>query len=298
MRTGALLLLIAIALPLQASANPTLGFVEHFTSTISTWNGGATYSNPGTGGALGAGDGYLRLARTGAFGGQLATRSDGLEYHGDWIAANINKIDLCLNDVGANQNLEVHVVVGNAANFWICKTGFSPPENSWALFSVNLNDSTNFQQIIGAGESFASALRNADRLHIRHDIAPYQQAADDILGEFGIDEIVLGNSTIGVGPLPAGGPRPIELSAPYPNPSRGAVVCAFETFDAGAVRVAIVDAAGRLVRTEMLAGSAPGRRTWMWDGMDSSGRLAPAGVYRVRVTGASGGTSRPFVRLD
>jgi len=299
MRTGALLFLIAIALPIPATAAPTLGFVEPFTSTITTWGGNATYTNPGFGGVGGAADGYLRVARTGTIGFQLATRSDGLEYHGDWIAANINKIDLWLNDVGANQNLEIHVVVGNAANFWLCKTGFAPPENSWAQFSVNLNDSTNFQRIIGGpGDSFGSALRNSDRLHIRHDTAPFEQSADNMLGEFGIDEISLTNSTIGVAPLPAGGPRPIELSAPYPNPSRGAVVCAFETFDAGAVRVAVVDAAGRLVRTESLAGSAPGRRTWMWDGFDSSGRLAPAGVYRVRVTGASGGTSRPFVRVN
>ena len=298
MRNGVLLFLIAIAIPVGASSAPVLGFVEPFTSTTSTWGGQATYTNPGTGGVGGAADGYLRLARTGAFGAPLATRSDGLEYHGDWVAANINKIDLWLNDVGTNQNLEVHVVVGNAGNFWLYKTGFAPPENSWGQFSVNLNDSTNFQQIIGAGESFGSALRNADRLHIRHDTAPFDQAADNVLGDFGIDEISLTNSTIGVAPLPAGGPRPIELSAPYPNPSRGAVVCAFETFDASAVRVAIVDAAGRLVRTETLTGGAPGRRTWMWDGLDSSGRLAAAGVYRVRVTGASGGTSRPFVRLD
>ena len=150
MRTGTLLLLIAIAIPTHVSAAPTLGFVEPFTSTITTWGGGATESNPGTGGVGGAADGYLRIARTGAFPAQLATRSDGLEYHGDWVAANINKIDLWLNDVGANQNLEIHVAIGNAANFWLCKTGFSPPENSWAQFSVNLNDSTNFQQIIGA----------------------------------------------------------------------------------------------------------------------------------------------------
>jgi len=297
MRTGALLFLIAIFIPVHASAAPTLGFVEPFTSTITTWFGGAEYSNPGTGGVGGAGDGYLRVARTVAPGAQLATRSQGAEYHGDWIAANVNKIQLWLNDVGANQNLEVHVIIGNSANFWLYKTAFIPPENSWAQFSVNLNDSTNFQEITGAGTNFSSALRNADRLHIRHDTAPFDMAADPILGEFGIDEISLTNSTIGVGPLPAGGPRPIELSAPYPNPSRGAVVCAFETFDQGAVRVAIVDAAGRLVRTETLTGATPGRRTWMWDGLDSAGRLAPAGVYRVRVTGASGGTSRPFVRL-
>jgi hypothetical protein len=113
-----------------------------------------------------------------------------------------------------------------------------------------------------------------------------------IAGDFGLDDIELTNPLVGV-PLPVtAAARPVELSAPYPNPSRGAVACAFETFDRGAVRVAIVDAAGRLVRTETLAGSAPGRRTWMWDGLDSAGARAGGRLPRARDR-ASGGTSRP-----
>ena len=293
------LALAILLFPAIASATPTLGFIEKFPTTTSTWGGsGAALSNPGTGGADGAGDGYLKLSST--LSTRFATRSDGLEYNGDWIAAGINKINLKLNDVGTNQNWSIHVVIGNPSNFWLNNTGFAPPENAWGQFSVDLTDSTNWTHIISFdGKGFAAALQSADRLHIRHDTAPFVQSADNATGDYGIDDIELTSSLIGIGPLPSGGGvRPIELSAPYPNPSRGAVVCAFESFDGSAVRVAIIDAAGRLVRSETLAGTGPGRRTWMWDGLDSSGRVAPAGSYRVRITGASGGESRPFVKLN
>ena len=187
MRAPLLLLLIAIALPVRAAAAPTLGFVEHFTTTTSNWHGGANSTNPGTGGVDGAADGYLLVATT--FAGPLATHSNSSEYVGDFIAANVNRIRLCLNDVDANQNLEIHVAIGNSGNFWLCKTGFTPPEHAWSLFTVDLTDSTNFAHIIDLDGGFASALRNADRVHVRHDTAPFAQRADDILGEFGIDNV-------------------------------------------------------------------------------------------------------------
>jgi len=296
MRILALLLLLV---PACASAVPTIGFIEKFPTTVSGWGGsGALITNPGAGGVDGAGDGYLLLSST--FATHFATRSLGAEYAGDWIAAGVNRVRLSLNDVGANQVWEIHLCIGNPSNFWICKTGLTPPENAWGQFTVDLTDSTNFQHIISFdGLGFAAALRQADRLHIRHDVAPFSQGAHNAIGEYGIDNVELTSTLIGVEPLPASaGVRPIELSAPYPNPTRGAVVCAFETSDASEVRVMILDAAGRLVRSETLPGMAPGRRTWMWDGLDAAGRVTPAGVYRVRVTGQAGGMSRPFVKID
>jgi hypothetical protein len=220
-----------------------------------------------------------------------------LEYSGDWWAAGVSLVRLWLNDVGANQDLEIHVVVGNSGNFWECKTGFSPPENGWAPFSVDLSDSNNFTQIINFEPGFAKALRNADRLQVRHDRAPFVQQPDLLAGEFGIDNVELG-AAVDVPMRPPVAGLPIELSPPYPNPSRGAVACAFETFDDGIVRIAVTDAAGRIVRVETLPGSGAGRRTWMWNGLDNHGQVTPAGAYRVRITGMSGGTSRPFIRLN
>jgi hypothetical protein len=105
-------------------------------------------------------------------------------------------------------------------------------------------------------------------------------------------------SLVGVPPAGAIAGRPVELAAPYPNPARGAIACAFDTFDDGAVRVLVLDAAGRIVRSETLPAAAPGRRVWMWNGLDNRGQVAAAGAYRVRVTGPAGGTSRPFIRVN
>jgi hypothetical protein len=295
---AASILALSLLVPASALAGPAIGFIERFnTGTISTWGGGALLSNPGTGGADGAGDGYLKVERT-DFASSLATRSDGLEYNGDWRAANVNKINVCLNDVGANQALEIHCCIGNSESFWIYKPGFAPPENAWGLFSVDLADTTKWARLMPFDtKSYSWALQNADRLHFRHDTLPYVQSADAVLGDFGIDNVELTSSLLDAGTLPTSAGRPVELSAPYPNPARGRIACAFDTFDAGLVRVAIIDAAGRIVRAEALAGMAPGRRTWVWDGLDGQGRTAAAGSYRVRVTGTSGGTSRAFVLL-
>jgi flagellar hook assembly protein FlgD len=51
------------------------------------------------------------------------------------------------------------------------------------------------------------------------------------------------------------------------------------------------------VRTVALGAPSPGTHAWTWNGLDDSGRRAPAGVYRVRIMGPSGGMSRPFVLL-
>lgn len=293
---------LGIALTLRvtpAHAGPVLGFIERWDSfgSTSTWSSQAENTNPSAGGADGPGDGYLRVART--FSAPLGTRSVGPEYAGDWLAANVSLIRLCLNDVDADQALEIHVAIGNSGNFWLYQPGFSPPENAWAQFTVDLTDSSQFVHLINFdGKGFAAALQSVDRVHVRHDVAPYLQNSDSLIGEFGIDNLELTNPLVGV-PGPARlARRPVELAAPYPNPARGAVACAFDTFDDSPVRVLVLDATGRIVRSETLPASAPGRRVWLWDGFDDRGRLAPAGSYRVRAAGPAGGTSRPFVRVN
>jgi flagellar basal-body rod modification protein FlgD len=290
-------LLIGHGTPSHAA--PAIGFIERWNAppSNSTWLSNAENTNPGAGGAGGAGDGYLRIARS-VFA-PLGAYSDGPEYKGNWLVANVNRIHLSLNDVDANQALEIHVSIGNQSNLWQYKTGFSPPEHAWAQFTVDLTDSTQFSHIIALdGKGFAAALQNADRVLVRHDLAPFSQTPDSLIGDFGLDDFELTSSLLDAGtPGGATAGRPVELAAPYPNPARGAVACVFETFEAGPVRVSVFDAAGRLVRSETLASTAPGRRTWVWDGRDEAGRVAPAGSYRVRVVGSSGGTSRPFVRL-
>ena len=286
-------LLALLALPAAALASPVVGFVDHITSGLESWGGGDVYSNPGTDGVLGANDGYLVVSTRTGFQTNLGARSLDAAYTGNWTAAGITKVKLSLKDVGAADALEMHFCVGNGANLWQYDGGFVPTA-TWTEFTVDLA-SPSWTQIVGTG-TFASALAAADRVLIRHDVAPYGQFPDAIEAEVGIDEITLVGANTAV---PPAGKKPgaLALAAPSPNPSYGPVELAMETADPSPVSILILDAAGRRVRQATLAGGLTGRRTWTWDGRTDTGAIAAAGVYRVRATNASGGTSRTLVRI-
>lgn len=185
------LALLATGAP-AAFAAPVFGFNESFPGPgTGGWTANIPeVSNPGTGGVGGAGDGYLYLRHT---GGNLGARCRACpEYTGDWTAAGITHIGLSLNDVGTDEPLEVHVVIGNDTSFWLYNIGFDPPHNAWARFVVDLTNEANFTQIIGP-DSFASALQNVTILQVRHDLSPYVMNPDDIAGDVGIDEITIGD---------------------------------------------------------------------------------------------------------
>jgi len=187
-------LIAATAVLLSASrtaAGPSLGFVEDWPGTsLATWAGGATLSNPGTGGAGGAGDGFLMISTAGP--GNLGANSSGAQYAGDWTAAGIGRVDLSLRDIGAPQALEIHFAIGSATNFWQYNPGFVPT-SQWTQFTVDLTSPGNFTRIIGSG-TFAAALGSVDHILIRHDRAPFVQAPDMIQGDFGLDRVTLGSA--------------------------------------------------------------------------------------------------------
>ncbi len=291
--------LIAACGMTQPAFAVTVGFVEDWPGTsVQGWNSFAEISNPGTGGTLGVGDGFLRVARTNP--NNLGVKSNSADYIGDWLAAGAS-VRLALNDIETDQALSLHLAIGNGANMWQYNVGFAPPENAWGTFDVAFTDSTQFSHIVnGDGQGFAAAIQNADRLLIRHDLAPFDQPPDLLAGQFGIDHLQILGTGVGVElPLASGqAGRPVWLAPPFPNPSRGAVACAVEAGEGEAVRLSVVDARGRVVRTASLEAASAGRRTWMWDGRDDAGvRMAP-GVYRVRAMGSAGGTSRSVVLVD
>jgi len=89
--------------------------------------------------------------------------------------------------------------------------------------------------------------------------------------------------TPGLGvPVPAAGGG-LVLEAPRPQPSGDVTTLAFTLPHSAGVDLSIVDAAGR--RIARLAGGtlAAGAHTVRWDGRDTAGRAAPAGVYFVRL---------------
>jgi hypothetical protein len=296
------LMLVAIALLAgSAFAAPVPGFVETWPGTSAQgWEGGSLFSNPGSGGTGGNGDGYLRFSTPNAAQHNLGVVSFGPEYVGNWTTAGIDQVWMWLNDVGADDQLEIHFSLGNGGNFWQYNLGFLPPHNQWAEFVVDLSSSVNWTKIIDPppAETFAQALQSVDRVHVRHDKPPFSQLPDPLDADVGLDHLLLTN---GIAGAPPGGPpvaHPVRLAAPVPNPSRGPVALSLQVFDGGPVRVEVVDVAGRLVRRAELAAGAAVNRIWTWDGLDTSGRPAPAGVYRVRASSPSGGMSRPLVRVN
>lgn len=281
-----------------ADAAPMVGFIEEWPGTsLQFWGGGSNYSNPGTGGLLGAGDGYLVINSYTTPQGKLGGFSVGDEYLGDWIAAGIDEVQVYLNDVNADENLEIHFSIGQAlSNVWQYNVGFIPPENQWAPFVVDLSSSANWTRTHGSGP-FSAALQNVDRVLWRHDRAPYTLLPDSISADVGIDHMVTSNHLVGIEPRASGVGLPVELAAPAPNPSHGPVSLSFRTHDGGAVRFGIVDVAGRVVRRAVLPAAPAGSRIWLWDGRDDRGALSAPGAYRVRAVGPAGGTSRSIVRV-
>jgi hypothetical protein len=281
-------------------AAPVPGLVESWSDSGSTdgWTGGAVYANPGHGGAGGPNDGYLQISLPVA--GNLGTRTSipVSPYVGNWVAAGITQVQLCLNDVGNPDPLEIHFSLGQQSNRWQYNSGFVPPNNAWALYSVDLTDSTLWTQTIvpfSGPNSFLWALEHVEVVNVRHDLAPFVQDPDNLAGDFGLDELVLQSPT-GVGHLPALA-EPVLMRAPAPNPARAPLSLSFRVFRAGPVRARVVDATGRLVRSVELGTVAAGDRTWTWDGLDGTGQRVKAGVYRVQVFGRNGGTSQPVVLL-
>ena len=79
--------------------------------------------------------------------------------------------------------------------------------------------------------------------------------------------------------VPAAGVRPLALSAPWPNPARGAVSFAFSVPDVGSLaRVSIFGIDGRRVRMLVAPEAGPAGEVH-WDGADEAGRRVEPGVY-------------------
>src|SRR5262249_55497901 len=102
-----LAIVLGISSIAPAQSAPTLGFVENWSGTsLSTWLGGSTYMNPGTGGYNGAGDGFLRVST--AAPANFGVKSNGPEYAGNWTAAGITQVRVWLSDLATDDPAEVH----------------------------------------------------------------------------------------------------------------------------------------------------------------------------------------------
>ena len=172
-----------------------IGLTDDFSLPgLSGWqntNTAGALDNPLTGGVGGATDGFLEITDSGL---RLGARNSESRYTGNWVAAGIQEIELFLSDVGTDDDLEVHVLISNdtslIATTWMHTPGFNPPDGTWAAFTADLTDESQWTRIRGTA-SFQSVLQNVRRFHLRHDLAPYQAEPDGIDGDLGVDNISL-----------------------------------------------------------------------------------------------------------
>ena len=75
----------------------------------------------------------------------------------------------------------------------------------------------------------------------------------------------------------------LQVSLAYPNPSAGGAALSCSMPFRAAVRVTVHDVAGRCVQRRELGEQGPGAYHFTWDGRDSRGSLASAGVYLLRL---------------
>ena len=85
-----------------------------------------------------------------------------------------------------------------------------------------------------------------------------------------------------LGDLPIA-PETNALEPNYPNPFRGATTIQYRLNQRTDVSLIVYDALGREVRSLVRATQNPGTFDVLWDGLDSSGRALPSGLYFYRL---------------
>ncbi|MGH7563658.1 MAG: T9SS type A sorting domain-containing protein [Gemmatimonadota bacterium] len=91
-------------------------------------------------------------------------------------------------------------------------------------------------------------------------------------------------------PPPSGGSGAGALEQNFPNPFRDRTTIGYHVTEAGQVQIVVYDLQGREVERLVEGSREPGDFVVEWDGLSSSDREVPPGVYVVRMSTA-GGTS-------
>ncbi len=87
----------------------------------------------------------------------------------------------------------------------------------------------------------------------------------------------------------------LSFDPPWPNPASSGVKMRLHVSRPTPVELGIYDARGRLVRSWTAGQVDVGTREYFWDGRDTSGRPAPAGLYLARVRSGDALTMRPLI---
>ncbi len=164
-----------------------------------------------------------------------------------------------LGDGGARLLLTFHRSDGTTVNIAVPHSTSSP--GSWP----NNSGSALFFGIVDAAHPFTAVTFTNPRVS---------------LDGFSFDEITALGAVSGVRDAPGVRQR---LRQNHPNPFNPRTTIEYDLPGAGAVRLAVFDLAGRLVRTLIDASLPQGSYEVVWDGRDESGREVGSGSYLARL---------------
>jgi hypothetical protein len=108
----------------------------------------------------------------------------------------------------------------------------------------------------------------------------YKLCAADIHGNLSSYALLTPQLTT---PVPGSTLATLRLYPNAPNPFNPRTTIRFDLPVAGAVRLAVYDVAGRLIRVLVVGELPGGSHEAVWDGCDSTGRSAPSGSYLARL---------------
>jgi hypothetical protein len=91
--------------------------------------------------------------------------------------------------------------------------------------------------------------------------------------------------------------RALEILSVRPNPSPGPAQIIYRLAQAGFVRMTIHNPSGRAVRHLVREEEMAGIHTLSWNGGTDEGRIAPQGIYFVRIEGGGGADTRKLELL-
>jgi hypothetical protein len=277
----------------------TIGQTDTFEDgTTNGWTSGVPNplppQNVATGGPGGANDNYLQLRSSGTFGAGSRLVAFNLgQWAGDYGTAGAGSVVMDVNNFGAT-DLSLRLLFTDLAgtNAAVTPVVAVPSGSGWmeVQFAIKATD-----LVVLAG-SAAGALAATSEVRLMHNPLPTFPPAP-VAATVGIDNIELraAGTPSGVDDT-AAIPRATGLNTVYPNPFNPRVAISYAIEDASAVRVAVHDLEGRLVRVLEEGTFAAGTRTVTWDGTDGRGRRQASGAYVIELV-AGARTDRRTVTM-
>ena len=130
---------------------------------------------------------------------------------------------------------------------------------------------------ISADPQFCGVINLANPYTL-NDTSPCSAGANPSCGGIGAFDVHC-SYVSGVGQGSGGLPTVSRLHANFPNPFNPRTTIMFDLSRSGPVELAVFDVAGRLVKRLVSESMSAGRHEAVWEGRDTAGRQASAGVY-------------------